>query len=117
MPLPKPDFHALLDQLGAMPARDRNAVLRRLPAPERARIRQLLLGQPPRAAESPYSSEIAARIASLGKAKGNAMTDAGRDALAGILDLPPGKVAAPAARRGASLADTIGGLLRPRAAS
>ena len=114
MLLPEAGLDLLLDQLKALPAADRKAVLARLTPVERRRIRVRLTGRSaaPAAPESPWSQDIAARIGGA-EAADAPLTAAGRKALADILDR--GRGGQPAqSNRGASLVQTMGGLLRPR---
>lgn len=77
MLLPEARLDTLLDQLRMLPAGDRKAVLAKLSRGERARLKTKLRGAPPARPTSPWSPDIAARIANNG-----AMTAAGRAALA-----------------------------------
>ncbi len=77
MLLPEARLDTLLDQLRMLPGGDRKAVLVRLSPAERARIRARLRGAPPPRPASPWSPDIADRIA-----KSEALTVAGRAALA-----------------------------------
>lgn len=115
MLLPEARLDILIDQLRSMPAADRKAVLARLSPDERRRIRRRMAKRPVEPVEpaSPYSADIAARLKALDSAD-TPMTVAGRKALDGFLQ-PPGN-SAPRAElgRGTSLAQAMGGLLRPR---
>ena len=117
MLLPEAGLDLLLDQLKALPAVDRKAVLARLTPVERRRIRARLNGRPaaPAEPESPWSQDIGARIRGA-EAADAPLTAAGRKALADILDRGSGGQPAPSGR-GASLVQTMGGLLRPRGKS
>jgi len=77
MLLPEAGLDTLLDQLRILPAGDRKAVLAKLSPGERTRLKAKLRGAPPARPASPWSPDIAARIANDG-----AMTAAGRAALA-----------------------------------
>ncbi|WP_448661559.1 hypothetical protein ACG3SL_12915 [Sphingomonas sp. CJ20] len=109
MLLPEARLDILLDELRGMAAADRNAVLARLSRRERHRVRKHLAAQSAtratEAAASPYSADIAARLA----AQAGGLTVAGRRALDAFL-APAGQGPA----RGPSLAHAVGGLLRAR---
>ena len=77
MLLPEARLDTLLDQLRILPAGDRKAVLAKLSPGERAQIRARLRGAPPPRPSSPWSPDIADRVANDG-----ALTAAGRAALA-----------------------------------
>lgn len=111
MLLPEDGLDRLVEQLRTMSGADRKAILVRLGGEERRRVRARLARRPESVAEpvSPYSPDIAARIAA---ADGN-LTAAGHKALAAFL-FPAGKQAARQDNRGASLAHAVSGLLRPR---
>ncbi len=112
MLLPEARLDILIDALREMLAADRRAVLARLGAEERRRVRARLaaLASGPVEPASPYSADIAARL----EARDTGLTVAGRRALDAFL-MPAGKGAArPEPGRGASLAQAMGGLLRPR---
>lgn len=111
MLLPEDGLERLVEQLRTMSGADRKAILARLEGEERRRVRARLVRRPEVAAEpvSPYSPDIAARIAA---ADGN-LTVAGYKALGAFL-FPAGKQAARQDNRGASLANAVTGLLRPR---
>jgi hypothetical protein len=113
MLLPEARLDILLDQLKALSAPDRKAVLARLENGDRSRVLTLLRrdSSAPAKPISPYSADIAARIAALASQDGP-MTAAGRTALAVAVD--PELTAGPKAinRRSSSLADTIGDRLR-----
>lgn len=111
MLLPEDGLDRLLEQLGALTAADRKAILARLRPAERRRIRAHLgqLSGAPAKPVSPYSPDIAARIAAADKV----LTPAGRKALDAFL-FPLNKQAAKPQARGAPLAQAMGGLLRPR---
>ena len=102
----------LLEELNAMPARDRRAILARLSAGERERLAQL--AKPMSVAQAPArSSDIEARIAALRAGDAGVMTQAAAEALRRLLDI--GSVSAAAARKpqpGASLMDSFGTMLR-----
>ncbi len=76
MLLPEARLDTLLDQLRMLPAGDRKAVLAKLSARERAQIRAKLRGAPPPRPTSPWSPDIADRVAN-----DAALTAAGRGAL------------------------------------
>ena len=76
MLLPEARLDTLLDQLRTLPGGDRKAVLAKLSPGERAQIRARLRGAPPPRPASPWSPEIADRVANDG-----ALTAAGRAAL------------------------------------
>lgn len=111
MLLPEDGLDRLVEQLRGLSGADRKAILARLKPGERQRVRARLDGRPVAPAEpvSLYSPDIAARIA---KAD-SALTPSGRKALDTFL-FPGGKVSTPSQARGASLAQTMGGLLRSR---
>jgi len=111
MLLPEASLARLVEQLRAMPGADRKAILARLSPEERKRVRARLArraGDPVEPA-SPYSADIAARIASAD----TALTATGRAALDRFL-APAGSEVPRQDLRGASLAQTMSGLLRPR---
>lgn len=112
MLLPEDGLDRLVEQLRTMSVADRKAILARLGTAERRRVRARLAARPNVPAEptSPYSTDIAARIA----AADSALTPSGRKALDAFLS-PVSKSAPRQERRGPSLAQTMGGLLRPRA--
>lgn len=109
MSLPEERFDRLIAQLRAMSRIDRNAILARLDRAERQRIRAKLLRHDyVRAAPtSPYSPDIAARLAAADKT----LTKAGRKALADFL-LPAGGQDISTQERAGSLTQAMGGLLR-----
>lgn len=109
MLLPEDRFDQLVAQLRAMSRSDRNAILGRLNPRERQRIRAKLMrrGDEGAAPVSPYSPDIAARLA----VADQTLTKAGRKALADFL-LPAGGQATPAPERAGSLSQAVGGLLR-----
>lgn len=111
MPLPEASLDRLVEQLRSMPGADRKAILARLTPEERRRVRTHFARQPAMPAEpvSLYSADIAARIA----AADTALTATGRKALDAIL-FPAGKQAPRQDAYGNSLAQAMGGLLRPR---
>ncbi len=112
MLLPEARLDILIDELRGMSAGDRRAVLAKLGAEERRRVRARLAasGSGPVEPVSPYSADIAARL----EARDAGFTVAGRRALDAFL-MPAGKSAPrPEQGRGASLAQAMGGLLRPR---
>jgi hypothetical protein len=111
MLLPEDGFDRLVEQLRTMSGADRKAILARLEGEERRRVRARLIRRPEMAAEpvSPYSPDIAARIA----AADRNLTAVGHKALAAFL-FPAGNRAARQENRGASLADAMTGLLRLR---
>jgi hypothetical protein len=76
MLLPEARLDTLLDQLRTLPAGDRKAVFARLSPAERAQIRARLRGNPPPRPASPWSADIAGRVA-----KDDALTAMGRVAL------------------------------------
>lgn len=111
MLLPEAGLDRLVEQLRSMPGADRKAILIRLSPEERKRVRTRLSRKPVAPADpvSPYSADIAARIA----ATDAALTMTGRKALDAFL-FPAGKQAPRQDMRGNSLAQTMSGLLRPR---
>ena len=102
----------LLEELNAMPARDRRAILARLSAGERERLAQLA-GATGAVPVPTRSSDIEARISALRAGDTGAMTQAAAEALRRLLDIGP--VSAAAARKpqpSASLMDSFGTMLR-----
>ena len=77
MLLPEARLDTLLDQLRMLPAGDRKAVLAKLSPREREQIRVRQRGSPPPRPASPWSQDIADRVAD-----DTALTSAGRAALA-----------------------------------
>jgi len=113
MLLPEARLDILIDELRGMSAGDRKAVLAKLGGEERRRVRARLAASASGPAEpvSPYSADIAARLEARGD---TGLIVAGRRALDAFL-MPAGKGASrPEQGRGASLAQAMGGLLRPR---
>ena len=112
MLLPEGRLDILIEELRALSPADRKAVLARLGPAERRRVRKRLATAPaePVAPVSPYSADIAARL----QASDTGLTVAGRKALDAFL--MPASTSAPRSepRRGATLAQAMGGLLRPR---
>jgi hypothetical protein len=110
MRLPDPGIDRLIEQLREMPAGDRRAVLERLTPQEREQIRARERGvaSPARAA-SPYSPDIAARIAGDGEGP---ITTAARAALAKALAGDPQPAQPPAGAR--SLVDGLASRFLPR---
>src|SRR4051812_1024970 len=76
MLLPEARLDTLLDQLRALPAGDRKAVLARLTPHEREQVRARLRGAPPPRPASPWSPDIADRVED-----DSALTASGRAAL------------------------------------
>lgn len=111
MLLPEDGLDRLVEQLRTMPGADRKAILSRLGGEERRRIRARLSRRPEPTGEpsSPYSPDIAGRIA----APDNVLTPRGRRALEIFLN-PADRQSVRQESRGASLANAMGGLLRPR---
>lgn len=104
----------LLEELNAMPARDRRAILALLSAGERERLAQLA-GAQGAAQEPARSADIEARIASLRAGEEGALTPGAAEALRRLLDIVPASAAAAAARKpqsGPSLMDSFGTMLR-----
>lgn len=100
----------LLEELNAMPARDRRAILARLSPGERERLAQLAGGAS--AVQMPArSSDIEARISALRAGDAGAMTPAAAEALRRLLDIGPVS-AARKPQPGASLMDSFGTMLR-----
>lgn len=112
MLLPEIGLDPLVEELRELARADRKAILARLTSAERRRVRMLLSRRPAAPAEpvSPYAPDIATRIA----AADERLTPAGRKVLDAFLHPGDGKPAMRDAGRGASLAQTMGGLLRPR---
>lgn len=110
MLLPEVRLDMLIEQLRTMPAADRQAVLARLDPDERSRVRTQLRAPPADPVEpvSPYSADIAARL----KANDMGLTVAGRKALDAFL-MPSKAAPRSEPRRGATLVQAMGGLLRP----
>lgn len=102
----------LLEELERMPPRDRRAILARLSAGERERLAQFAneSGAP---AKPVHSADIAARIEALRTGSEGPVTQASAEALRRLLDIAPasaGSVRKP--QSGASLMDSLGGMLR-----
>lgn len=111
MLLPEARLETLLDQLDALPRADRKAILARLSPRERARLRarRRAPGRP----ASPFSPDIAARVAAAMQDGADVpITDAGRAALARALAASAGAAAQADAPAGGSLLDAIAGLWR-----
>ncbi|WP_138983979.1 hypothetical protein [Sphingomonas elodea] len=109
MLLPEDGLDRLIGQLQAMARADREAILARLEHVERQRVRARLrrgadLAQAP---ASPYSPDIAERIATAD----TTLTEAGRKALANFLR-PTASLKMPVTERGSALSQTMSGLLR-----
>ena len=107
MLLPESRLERLIEQLGALPAGDRHAILARLTSVERDRVRAALrrAAKPPVPA-SPYSPDLAACIAAGANAP---ITPAAQAALAAAL-----KASGAAPDTGRSLLDAFSGLLGRR---
>lgn len=108
MLLPETRLDTLIEQLRALPAPDRRAILARLSPQHREQIRRHLqsIGAP----ASPYSPDIAARVAALRNNDASLlMTEPGKAALGAVLAAAGAVHSAPAA---ASLADLLAGLWR-----
>lgn len=101
----------LLDELGRLPARDRRAILERLSADERERLARLV-DDCGTAARPAYSQDIEARIAALRAGDNDAVTQAAAEALRRLLDIVPAVRPARKPQPGASLMDSLGGMLR-----
>lgn len=101
MLLPEAPLETLIEQLATLPAGDRRAILARLSRSEREAVRRAS-GRPSRPV-SPFSADIAARIAAGNEAP---ITTAARDALNDALGTMPASQPA-----SGSLLDVFGGLL------
>ena len=102
----------LLDELERMTPRDRRAILARLSAGERERLARFA-DEPGAPAKPVHSADIAACIEALRTGDKGPVTQATAEALRRLLDIAP----APAApgrkpQSGASLMDSLGGMLR-----
>lgn len=105
MLLPEARLDTLLDQLRMLPAGDRKAVLAKLSPRERDRLRAKLRGAPPPKPMSPWSADIAERVA-----KDDALTAAGRAALTrAVAAVMPVESETPG-----SLFDALGARFRPK---
>ncbi|MBO9714798.1 hypothetical protein [Sphingomonas sp.] len=104
---PEPRLDMLLEELGKLPGADRRAIIARLTPRERERIRARLSGWGDVRQASPYSADIAARIAD---PEGAAVTVAGRAALADALRASGEESAAVIEAR--SLASALAGWFR-----
>src|SRR5688572_23758585 len=86
MLLPEAGLDTLVDQLRALPPADRRAILSRLSPAQRERVRARLRGAASPAGisqASPYSADIAERVAALGEESAvSATTSRGKAALA-----------------------------------
>ena len=89
MLLPEPPLDASLDQLRALPVGDRRAILARLAPHERESIRARLRGTAPRRPASPFSRDIADRLASVRAGNDVSITASGKAALAQALEGAP----------------------------
>ena len=109
MLLPETRLETLIEQLGTLPAGDRKAILARLAPDQRDRVRAgLRRAARPAVPVSPYSPDLAARIAAGASAP---ITPAAHAALAAAL-----AASGAAPKTGASLLDTFSGLLHHRIA-
>lgn len=101
----------LLDELERMPARDRRAILARLSAGERERLAQFA-DAPNAPAKPAHSADIAERIEALRAGDKGSVTQATAEALRRLLDIPASAAPVRRPQSGASLMDSLGGMLR-----
>ncbi len=112
MLLPEARIGELIEQLKALPVGDRKAILARLSPTERALMFRRMRGTgAPRQPASPFSPDLAARIAAVRSGAEVPMTTAGQAALAKALVVVDTPQPDPGAR---SLIDTLVNRLWPR---